>query len=212
MENPWQNIKLSDYENHMKLDTVMQLQAMNAMMKGQFYDYPVKTIMILGVAGGNGLEHIWPQHFEKVYGVDINREYLRECAARYKNLAGTLECVHADLMDDAAVLPHADLVVANLLVEYIGYHGFQKTIAQIWPQYVSCIIQINTDDSFVSDSPYLHVFDGLDRVHHPIDENGLSKAMEESGYLFTAKAGKTLPNGKKLMRMDFRRRDEAQDR
>ena len=29
MKNPWEEISLSDYENHMKLDSVMQLQAMN---------------------------------------------------------------------------------------------------------------------------------------------------------------------------------------
>ena len=51
MSNPWQNINLEDYENHMKLDSVMQLQSMNEMMNEQFYTYPVKTIMILGIAG-----------------------------------------------------------------------------------------------------------------------------------------------------------------
>ena len=35
-KNPWEEISLSDYENHMKLDSVMQLQAMNEMMKDQF--------------------------------------------------------------------------------------------------------------------------------------------------------------------------------
>lgn len=34
MENPWKEILLADYENHMKLDWVMQLQVMNEMMKG----------------------------------------------------------------------------------------------------------------------------------------------------------------------------------
>ncbi len=34
MENPWKEISLADYENHMKLDSVMQLQVMNEMMKG----------------------------------------------------------------------------------------------------------------------------------------------------------------------------------
>ena len=70
MSNPWQNINLEDYENHMKLDSVMQLQSMNEMMNEQFYTYPVKTIMILGIAGGNGLNHIRPGKIEKVYGVD----------------------------------------------------------------------------------------------------------------------------------------------
>ena len=42
----------------MKLDSVMQLQTLNKMMKTQLSDYDVSTVMILGVAGGNGLEHI----------------------------------------------------------------------------------------------------------------------------------------------------------
>ena len=32
MGNPWKSIKLSDYESHMKLDTVMQLQILNRNM------------------------------------------------------------------------------------------------------------------------------------------------------------------------------------
>ena len=58
MKNPWEEISLEDYENHMRLDSVLQLQALNEMMKGQLEDYPASKVMILGVAGGNGLEHI----------------------------------------------------------------------------------------------------------------------------------------------------------
>ena len=43
MKNPWEEISLADYENHMKLDSVMQLQAMNVMMKGQFDTYSVSN-------------------------------------------------------------------------------------------------------------------------------------------------------------------------
>ena len=32
MKNPWEEIPLADYESHMKLASVMQLQAMNEMM------------------------------------------------------------------------------------------------------------------------------------------------------------------------------------
>lgn len=55
MNNPWKEIDLADYENHMKLDNVMQLQTMNSMMKNQFGDYPVSTAMVLGIAGGKSL-------------------------------------------------------------------------------------------------------------------------------------------------------------
>ena len=68
MSNPWEEISLSDYESHMKLNSVRQLQAMNALMKSQLDTYPVSSVMILGVAGGNGLEHIAGKRFVKVYG------------------------------------------------------------------------------------------------------------------------------------------------
>ena len=138
MANPWEEISLSDYENHMKLDSIMQLQNMNQMMKSQFGAYPVSSVMILGIAGGNGLE-----------------------------------CIQLNLIEEADRLPKAELLVANLLIEYIGYDCFQKTVEQVQAQYISCIIQINVNNTWVSDSPYIHVFDELDKVHHQIEADSL---------------------------------------
>lgn len=58
MSNPWEEIDLHTYEKHMSLDSVQQLQAMNVIMKRQFEAYLVDSVMLLGSAGGNGLEHI----------------------------------------------------------------------------------------------------------------------------------------------------------
>lgn len=159
--------------------------------------------MILGIAGGNGLEHIDKQVFDKVYGVDINKSYLNECVKRYPELSGIFDTICIDLMKDTSGLPYAELLVANLLIEYIGYECFQKTVKQVNPKYVSCIIQINTDVTFVSDSPYLHVFDHLDEVHHQMEEEELISAMERIGYKKEIQKEMELPNGKKLVRIDF---------
>lgn len=185
------------------MNSVFQLQAMNEMMKEQFYAYPVNSVMILGIAGGNGLEHIDKQVFSRVYGVDINKKYLNACKDRYPGLQGILETIHADLTCKASSLPEAELVVANLFIEYIGYECFQKVVSQVKPKHVSCIIQINTDISFVSDSPYLPVFDRLDEVHHQMREEELADAMSQIGYRKEAQTERALPNGKKLVRMDF---------
>lgn len=203
MKNPWEEIDLYDYENHMQLDSVFQLQAMNALMREQFSAYPVKSVMILGIAGGNGLEHIDIQTLDKVYGVDINESYLRACQSRYPNLSGVLETIHADLTKDADKLPHADLLVANLFIEYVGYDCFQKAVRQVSAKYVSCVIQINTDASFVSDSPYLHAFDRLDEIHHQMEKDTLVQAMQQIGYKEIMSTESGLPNGKKLIRVDF---------
>ena len=204
--NPWNEIKLDDYENHMSLDSVNQLQTMNAMMKEQFEAYPVETSMVLGVAGGNGLEHVSKDKYKTVYGVDINEEYLCEVDKRYPQLQGVLKCLKIDLINEADKLPEAQLVIANLLIEYIGYPAFQKAVQKIDPVYVSCVIQINTDTAqWVSDSPYLHAFDRLDEVHHQMEGSALEEAMKEIGYSLILNTLKDLPNGKALQRLDFKK-------
>lgn len=203
MANPWEEITLSDYENHMALDSVMQLQTMNQMMRGQLYAYPVSSVMILGVAGGNGLEHIDRNKFQKVYGIDINDEYLKAVEERYSNLSGILECVRVNLMEETNKLPEAELLIANLLIEYIGYDCFQRAVRKVQPRYASCIIQINVGDGWVSDSPYIHAFDNLDQVHHQMEENVLVQAMKEIGYKRIAQLETPLPNGKAFIQLDF---------
>lgn len=203
MKNPWEEIPLTDYESHMKLDSVRQLQTMNEMMRGQFETYPVSSIMILGIAGGNGLEHIQKEKIKRVYGVDVNSSYLSAAAHRYPDLDGVLQCICIDLLKSANELPEADMVIANLLVEYIGYECFQNVIRQVKPKYISCVIQINSEDSWVSGSPYLQVFDRLEQVHHQMEENALEKAMLEISYRTIKTLEYSLPNGKKLVQMDF---------
>ena len=181
----------------------MQLQALNEMMEGQLSDYPVSRVMILGVAGGNGLEHVRKGRFEKVYGVDVNAAYLEEAARRYSGLGGVLECLRVDLTGESLRLPEADLVIADLLVEYIGYACFQRAVRRAAPEYVSCVIQIDAEEGWVSESPYLHAFDGLEQVHRRIEEASLRTAMLEIGYRPARAAERGLPNGKKLVRIDF---------
>lgn len=115
------------------------------------------------------------------------------------------EPICVDLLTDDLRLPQSDLLVANLLVEYIGYDCFQKVVKLVAPEYVSCIIQINTGSSFVSDSPYLHAFDCLETVHHQMEEDALVNSMTEIGYRKVERLEQDLPNGKKFERLDFRR-------
>lgn len=210
MKNPWEEISLSDYESHMCLASVRQLQALNELMRLQLSAYPVSTAVILGVAGGNGLEHVDPRKYMKVYGIDINEDYLAAAGERYALLGDTLELRRLDLCRNAEELPQAELVIADLLVEYIGYAAFQNAVMQTSARYVSCVIQINTDEgTWVSDSPYLHAFDGLDAVHYQMDEASLTCAMEHIGYHLVKTVGYPLPNGKKLVMLDYIAREST---
>ena len=255
MDNPWKTIPLSTYESHMRLSSVLQLQTMNAAMRSQLTAFPASSVMILGVAGGNGLEHIPNGKFQKVYAVDVNPLYLEETARRYPGVA---ECVLADLRDAAAPLPEAELVIANLLgpvhinqirgfpskfcrmqgknlqaycrtskifnaavgkicrkdvclglceqalVEYIGCPCFRRVLDRVKARFASCLLQVDLPGRWVSDSPYLHAFDGLDAVHRPIEERALTESLPAFRPL--GRREYPLPNGKKLLRLDFQRR------
>lgn len=205
MSNPWETIPLNDYENHMKLDSVCQLQAMNEMMYNQFYRYPISTLMILGIAGGNGLNHISTDKIKKVYGVDINPNYLEECVKRYPHLKHIFYPIQANLLDTTITLPKVDMVIANLLIEYIGYDNFLNSIQKIEPSYISCIIQINDTSDFVSESPYIHTFDCLEGIHCDINEDKLKNFLQMNYYKFIFKLEKQLPNGKKLIQLDYQK-------
>ena len=67
------------------------------------------------------------------------------------------------------------------------------------------VIQINAEHNWVSDSPYLHAFDALEQVHRQMEAPALERAMLEIGYRAAGTLERWLPNGKKLLRMDFRR-------
>lgn len=206
--HPWKEITLDDYESHMKLDKVKQLQTLEDMMKDQFHRYPISTTIIMGIAGGNGLCHVHPS-LKKVIGVDINEAYLNACVQRYPSLGDVFEPICVDITQDVSVLPKAEMIIANLFLEYVGYACFQKAVLQISPMVVSCIIQVNDTDEFVSDSPYLHAFDRLEEVLHEIDEPGCHQMMEAIGYVFTHKSIRSLPNGKHLMQLDYQKNNQV---
>ena len=174
------------------------------MMKIQFETYPVTTAIVFGIAGGNGLEHVNREKYKKIYGIDINEEYLAAVKERYYYLKDTLECHRIDLTCEIDRLPEAELVIANLFIEYVGYEAFKMGILQTKAKYVSCVIQINTDkETWISESPYIHAFDGLDAIHNQMDEVSLTNVMNEIGYKYLKTYEYPLPNGKKLVMLDF---------
>ncbi|MDD3243072.1 MAG: GrpB family protein [Eubacteriales bacterium] len=202
--NPWLSIALADYEGHMKQDSVGQLSALRAMMAGQFSSAPARSVMILGVAGGNGLEQLRPGQFQRVYGVDINAAYLDECTARCARLPEFVP-VQADLCCPALRLPAAELLIADLIVEYIGCGALAKAAALTGAAYVSCVIQRSGSDGFVSPSAYAHAFDALGAVHQDIREDELTQALTPLGFTRRLRQEAPLPGGKALLRLDYSR-------
>lgn len=202
--NPWEKVALSDYENHMKLAGVYQLQTLDSIMGAQFGTYPIHSVAILGVAGGNGLGHFMDfPGITSITGIDINPDYLAASAQRHPQLAGRYKTLLADIRNEDCALPQVDMVVANLFIEYVGCRAFALAVSRMTPKYVSCVIQIDVADSFVSDSPYTEKLEILDSVHAAVDSDELIGAMEAIGYKIIAQSVTPLPNGKQFKRLDF---------
>ena len=54
------------------------------------------------------------------------------------------------------------------------------------------------------DSPYIHVFDGLNEVHHQMQEDELNIAMKNIKYYLISRKEQILPNRKILVQLDYR--------
>lgn len=76
MENIWNKIPLEDYERHMQHESVGQLQLLNSLTKKYLEKLSPEVVLFLGIAGGNGLEHLDNTVTRQVFGVDINQNFL----------------------------------------------------------------------------------------------------------------------------------------
>jgi hypothetical protein len=119
MRNAWLDIPLADYEGHMSAPGVGQLGVLSDLFRHVLHEIEPASVAILGVAGGNGLEHIDLTTTRRVIGIDINADYARAAAERFATLPG-LEIVVADLEAVRPAVAPCELVHAALIFEHAG--------------------------------------------------------------------------------------------
>ncbi len=206
MRNPWNDVPLEIYESHMSLSDVAQLQALNDIMREQVKAAcpGAESAAVVGVAGGNGLEHCL-KRFKLVYGIDVNPDYLKICAQRFGPAVDKkLRLMEIDLSRHEAALPKVDMIIADLLIEYVGTDIFCEKAVTAQAQYVSCVIQgSDNGQSFVSESPYQAAFQSIGKLHQDVDEAELTKLMAQCGYNLVYREISDMPNGKRLIRLDY---------
>ncbi|MCL1983081.1 MAG: methyltransferase type 11 [Clostridiales bacterium] len=213
MRNPWQNVPLFDYEEHMKFPGVEQLQTLNHIVYEQLSDFDVGSVMILGIAGGNGLEHVNPGKIKKVIGIDVNDDYLAACHKRYSALCDCLQLLNIDVSEPEALLPYSELIIANMFLEYVDLQCFALKIADCLPMYLSCTYQQENTacNSFVSTSPYTDAFSEISALHRTVEAAGLTQEMSRIGMVLIKTKEYPLPNGKRFVRLDFAKEPERND-
>jgi len=130
MFNPWLTLPLDDYEGHMNSPEVQQLPVLSELFRELLAARLPASVAILGVAGGNGLEHIDSATTKRVIGLDVNPHYLEAVYRRYRRLAG-LELVCTDLAARRVRLKPVDLVHAALIFEHAGLDRCLRNAASL---------------------------------------------------------------------------------
>lgn len=115
----WLQVPLADYEGHMTAVGVEQLAPLASLFREALAHTSPESVAILGIAGGNGLEHIDPAITSRTVGIDISAEYLDVVAQRHPRLHA-LELHHHDLAKGPIEIPPVDLVHAALIFEHAG--------------------------------------------------------------------------------------------
>lgn len=98
------------------------------------------------------------------------------------------------------------LLIANLIVEYVGVDEFVAFAAANAHSVgvLSCVIQRNDASDFVCATEYASSFDGLASVSSDVAPETLESAMWDAGFEALDRFEHPLPNGKTLVRQDFR--------
>jgi hypothetical protein len=118
--NPWLALPLEDYEGHMGSAAVNQLVPLAGLFRDALARLRPRSVAVLGVAGGNGLEHVDGTLTTRVVAVDLNQAYLDATKARFPDLRG-LELYCTDLTADQPLdVDPVSLVHAALVFEHAG--------------------------------------------------------------------------------------------
>jgi hypothetical protein len=119
MSNPWLTVSLADYEGHMRSGEVQQLGVLSDLFAEAVTLCRPASIAVLGIAGGNGLDHIDTTVTKRIVGLDVNPSYLDAVRQRYSLLSG-LELYCIDLAEQIIDLQPVQLVHAALVFEHAG--------------------------------------------------------------------------------------------
>ncbi len=197
MANPWLGVSLADYEGHMNSAEVQQLGALSDLFaEALAFRYP-ESVAILGIAGGNGLDHIDASVTKRVVGLDVNPRYLEAARQRYSRLSG-LELYCADLAKTVVHLPPVQLVHAALVFEHAGVGlCLESALSLVAPGGVlSAVVQLPSElEEPVSPSRF-HSMRNLKPDFSLIDRAWLCNTLAGRGFRRAYQARRSLPAGK----------------
>lgn len=197
MSNAWLTIPLEDYEGHMGSASVQQIPVLSELLHHALDRYRPESVAILGVAGGNGLEHIDSAVTKRVIGVDINQSYLDEVQRRFEALSG-LELYCRDLNKEDLTLAPVDLVHAALIFEHAGLgRTLDNALSLVAPSRTLCVVlQLPSEtEQAVAPTAYTSI-QSVKKDFALIDIGEFQRLLEKKGFRLIEQERCSLPAGK----------------
>jgi hypothetical protein len=198
--NSWLTVPLDDYEAHMKSSDVQQLTPLADLFKYSLDHCFPESVAVLGVAGGNGLEHIDTAVTKRIVGIDINQQYLDTVQQRFGTLPG-LELYGCDLAQtDFCVIAPVALVHAALIFEHVGLgRPLTNALSLVAPGgMVSVVLQLPSEgEPGIACTGYASM-QALKRDFALIAEGEFQRLMTQQGFRLAEQHRRAVPAGKAL--------------
>lgn len=205
MENVWNKIPLEDYELHMQHESVGQLHLLNNLTKKYLEKLSPEIVLFLGIAGGNGLEHIDNNITSQVFGIDINQNYLDETKKRFKDQIPNLNLINIDISSrKTEKITKANLIWAALIFEYVETDTCFEFINDNIHEngYLVVTIQENNGVSSVSQTG-IETIKSAGQIFRLISESDLVSIADKFGFQKIDFEENILPNKKSLKTYTF---------
>lgn len=197
MANPWLYVPLADYEGHMNSAEIQQLGALSDLFAEALALRRPESVVVLGIAGGNGLDRIDANVTRRVVGLDVNEQYLDAVRERYAYLSGLeLHCI--DFGNSVLNLSPVQLVHAALVFEHAGVDRcLENALSLVAPGgTLSVVLQLPSDiGSGVSPSRFASI-QNLKSHFSLIDSAWLCKTLEERRFRVAHQTRRPVPAGK----------------
>jgi len=208
--SPWLSVPLADYEGHMSSAGVQQLVALAALFQSVLHCYRPESVAILGVAGGNGLEHVDSTVTKGIVGVDINQHYLDEVQRRFGALPG-LELHNCDLAEPGFNLTPVALVHVALVFEHTGLGiALDNALSLVAPGgKFSVVLQLRSEqEQDIAPTSYTSM-QTLKQHFALIDAEEFQQLLDRKGFQVVEQETRSLPAAKALWLGVFARRNAA---
>jgi len=204
MSNPWLTVPLSEYEQHMSSAEVQQSGALSDLFAEAIGRCRPFSIAVLGIAGGNGLDHIDSSITARVVGLDLNPLYLEAVRQRYSHLPGLeLHCV--DLSEQHVELEPVQLVHAALVFEHAGVDCcLENATSMVLPGgNLSVVLQLPTETGQTVGASQFSSIQNLKSHFSLISPAWLCESLAGRGFRLIHQTTRALPAGKGLWKGIF---------